>query len=100
MRKLVTQVGRGNKGVAYTFISNRQKGIVHAIEELFTESEYRFYLKHMFENFRKRFKNQDLRDKFWEVAVASIPEYEATLANLESIDLQEGDKLTTVEWFK
>ncbi|XP_071901085.1 uncharacterized protein [Coffea arabica] len=82
--ELITQIGRGNKGVAYTFISDRQKGLVHAIEELFLESEHRFCLKHMFENFKQRFRNQDLRDMFWEVAaVASMPEYETALANLE-----------------
>ncbi|XP_071902754.1 uncharacterized protein [Coffea arabica] len=101
LRELITQIGRGNKRVAYTFISDRQKGLVHAIEELFAESEHRFYLKHMFENFKQRFKNQDLRDIFWEVvAAASMTEYETALANLERADPQEGDKLTTARWFK
>ncbi|XP_071927409.1 uncharacterized protein [Coffea arabica] len=85
--ELISQIGRGNKGVAYIFISDRQKGLVHAIEELFLESEHRFYLKHMFENFKQRFKNQDLRNMFWEVAVAtSMPEHETAIANLARAD--------------
>nr|XP_027093574.1 uncharacterized protein LOC113713973 [Coffea arabica] len=101
LRELISQIGRGNKGVAYTFISDRQKGLVHAIEELFPESEHRFCLKHMFENFKQRFKDQDLRDLFWEVAAAaSMPEHETALSNLERADPQEGDKLTVAGWFK
>ena len=101
LRELISQIGRGNKGVAYTFILDRQKGIVHAIEELFPESEHRFCLKHMFENFKQRFKDQDLRDLFWEVAAAaSMPEHETALSNLERADPQEGDKLTAAGWFK
>ncbi|XP_071927470.1 uncharacterized protein [Coffea arabica] len=87
LQELISQIGRGNKGVAYTFISDRQKGLVHAIEELFLESKHRFCLKHMFENFKQRFKNQDLRNMFWEVAAAtSMPEHETAIANLARAD--------------
>ncbi|XP_071912366.1 uncharacterized protein [Coffea arabica] len=101
LRELISQMGRGNKRMAYTFISDRQKSLVYAIEELFPESEHRFCLKHMFKNFKQRFKNQDLRDMFWKVAAAAnMPEHETALANLARADRQEGDKLTAAEWFK
>ncbi|CAI9278342.1 unnamed protein product [Lactuca saligna] len=43
----------------FTFISDRQKGLIPAIAQLFPVAEHRFCLRHIYENMRKRWRTTE-----------------------------------------
>nr|KAJ0187918.1 hypothetical protein LSAT_V11C900465570 [Lactuca sativa] len=55
----------------FTFISNRQKGILPAIANLFPSAEHRFCLRHIHENMKLQWRGKEHRDHLWECATAT-----------------------------
>ncbi|XP_059654316.1 uncharacterized protein LOC132301040 [Cornus florida] len=53
-----------------TFISDRQKGLVETFENMMEGSDHRFCVRHLYENFKLRFKGQQLKIELWEAARA------------------------------
>ncbi|VVA36592.1 PREDICTED: transposon, partial [Prunus dulcis] len=49
----------------YTFISDKQKGLLLAFEQVVPNSEHKFCARHLFTNFILQFKGKALSDKFW-----------------------------------
>ncbi|XP_059654994.1 uncharacterized protein LOC132301784 [Cornus florida] len=49
----------------FTFMSDRQKGLVEIFEDKLHSTYQRFCVKHMYENFKKKFKGTKLRDEMW-----------------------------------
>nr|KAJ0201562.1 hypothetical protein LSAT_V11C600322270 [Lactuca sativa] len=56
----------------FTFISDRQNGIIPAIVKVFPSAEHRFCLRHIQENMKKQWKGKYLSDQLWSV-VCKIP---------------------------
>ncbi|XP_027183865.1 uncharacterized protein LOC113782155 [Coffea eugenioides] len=80
---------------------NMQKGLVHAIEELFPGAEHRFCHKHLFENFKAKFKNSELRELFWVTTSATnVDDFKRALNALEISQPQNGEDLTVASWLK
>ncbi|XP_021991596.1 uncharacterized protein LOC110888374 [Helianthus annuus] len=52
----------------FTFISDRQKGIIPAIEKVYPKVEHRFYLRHIHENMKPRWKGDVYKDLLWSCA--------------------------------
>ncbi|KAG8364970.1 hypothetical protein BUALT_Bualt18G0053900 [Buddleja alternifolia] len=55
----------------YTVISDKQKGLIKAIDKLLPNSEHRFCLRHMYNNFKKDHKGLALKDMVWKAATAA-----------------------------
>ncbi|XP_059627528.1 uncharacterized protein LOC132270369 [Cornus florida] len=53
-----------------TFIFDRQKGLVETFESTIEGSDHRFCVRHLYENFKLRFKGQQLKIQLWEAAWA------------------------------
>ncbi|KAL4557735.1 hypothetical protein LXL04_035923 [Taraxacum kok-saghyz] len=67
----------------FTFISDRQKGILPAIAELYPSAEHRFCLRHIHENMRKPYQTDEYKDHLWKCATATtIPEFEKCMNDL------------------
>ncbi|XP_023735921.1 uncharacterized protein LOC111883830 [Lactuca sativa] len=49
----------------FTFIFDRQKGIIPTMEKVFPSAKHRFYLRHIQENMKKQWKGKDLSDQLW-----------------------------------
>ncbi|KAL3508181.1 hypothetical protein ACH5RR_033563 [Cinchona calisaya] len=54
----------------WVFISDRQKGLVETFETKFPNVEHRFCVRHLYANFKLRFKDKALRDILWAAARA------------------------------
>ncbi|KAL3529642.1 hypothetical protein ACH5RR_008964 [Cinchona calisaya] len=54
----------------WVFISDRQKGLVETFETKFPNVEHRFCMRHLYANFKLRFKDKALRDILWAAARA------------------------------
>ncbi|XP_023772208.2 uncharacterized protein LOC111920861 [Lactuca sativa] len=55
----------------FTFISDKQKGILPAIANLFPSAEHRFCLKHIHENMKLQWRGKEHKDHLWECATAT-----------------------------
>nr|KAJ0220444.1 hypothetical protein LSAT_V11C200094290 [Lactuca sativa] len=55
----------------FTFISDRQKGILPAIANLFPSAEHRFCLRHIHENMKLQWRGKEHRDHLWECATTT-----------------------------
>ncbi|XP_023762311.3 uncharacterized protein LOC111910716 [Lactuca sativa] len=73
----------------FTFISDRQKGLLPAIEQLFPNAKHRFCIRHIYQNMRIRFKTTEYKEYFWRCATATtIPEFEAVMVELKNYDIE------------
>ncbi|XP_012831102.1 PREDICTED: uncharacterized protein LOC105952133 [Erythranthe guttata] len=52
----------------WVFISDRQKGLVETINELMPGVEHRYCIRHMYANFKMKYKGKELKDLFWKAA--------------------------------
>ncbi|KAL0451739.1 UNVERIFIED_CONTAM: hypothetical protein Slati_1152000 [Sesamum latifolium] len=86
----------------WSFISNRQKGLVEALKDLVPESEHRFCLRHMYENFKVKFKSVELKEYFWKAAsTANKREFDHFMKKIEELDPKIKDDVETAsEWLK
>ncbi|XP_074375311.1 uncharacterized protein LOC141717097 [Apium graveolens] len=55
----------------WTFISDRQKGLINALETVVPQAEHRFCVMHLFQNMHKEHKGISLRHLLWKAARAS-----------------------------
>ncbi|KAH0705546.1 hypothetical protein KY290_010235 [Solanum tuberosum] len=53
------------------FMSDRQKGLIRAVKDLFPEAEHRNCVRHMYQNFKQKHKGKALKDLVWNAARAS-----------------------------
>jgi len=68
------------------FISDRQKGLLEAVELFFPGSPHGYCLRHLYENLHKKFKNPALRKLLWDAARAATPEgYDNALEKMSEI---------------
>nr|KAJ0187725.1 hypothetical protein LSAT_V11C900464420 [Lactuca sativa] len=73
-----------NSSSNFTFISDRQKGILGAIEKLFPLAEQRFCLSHVFDNVKLKHKGDELREALWCCGKAySIPKFNRATEKLK-----------------
>ncbi|CAM8908183.1 unnamed protein product [Rhodiola kirilowii] len=55
----------------WCFISDKKKGLREALKDLVLEAEHRLCVRHIYANFCKQFKGQELKDAMWACARAS-----------------------------
>ncbi|CAN1163652.1 hypothetical protein LINPERPRIM_LOCUS32744 [Linum perenne] len=58
-------------GYGWCFSSDQQKGLVPSIAELFPDSDHRLCARHIYNNWRKKFKNPGWQKIFWLCAKSS-----------------------------
>ncbi|KAI8535722.1 hypothetical protein RHMOL_Rhmol10G0195600 [Rhododendron molle] len=52
----------------WTFISDRQKGLVETFNQMLPSVDHRFCVRHMYANFKLLYKGKDLKDLLWAAA--------------------------------
>ncbi|KAL9422372.1 hypothetical protein AB3S75_034609 [Citrus x aurantiifolia] len=57
--------------MAISFMSDRQKGLIHALQDVFPSCETRYCARHVYANFRKQHSAEILREHFWKAARAT-----------------------------
>ncbi|KAK4382856.1 hypothetical protein Sango_2831300 [Sesamum angolense] len=68
LTELLKDLGGTEQSYRWTFISDRQKGLLDAVKQLAPHSEHRFCLRHKYENFKQKFKSPALKELFWKAA--------------------------------
>ncbi|XP_022023764.1 uncharacterized protein LOC110924027 [Helianthus annuus] len=59
----------------FTFITDRQKGFIPAIQQVFPYAEHRFCLRHVHENMKPRWKGELYKNLLWKCASSTTVAY-------------------------
>ncbi|KAL2240743.1 UNVERIFIED_CONTAM: hypothetical protein Sindi_0715500, partial [Sesamum indicum] len=72
----------------YTFMSDKQKGLVGALEELFPNAEHRFCVRHLHSNFKIfGFRGLAFKNGLWKAARATtVNQFNARMQELKELD--------------
>ncbi|CAI9288416.1 unnamed protein product [Lactuca saligna] len=74
-------------GHGLTLISDQHKGLVEAVKERVPAAEHRQCARHIYANFKKRFKGEQYRKLFWAAAASTTqPKFEAEMNYIKTID--------------
>ncbi|KAL0399904.1 UNVERIFIED_CONTAM: hypothetical protein Sradi_2333700 [Sesamum radiatum] len=79
----------------YTFMSDKQKGLINAFQTIFPQSVHRFCVRHMHNNFKTAgFRGLAFKNALWKAARAStIGEYKMRMDEMKMLDA------SAYEWF-
>ncbi|XP_052736643.1 uncharacterized protein LOC128197854 [Vigna angularis] len=73
---------------ACTFISDQQKGLLPAIQDLLPRVDQRFSVRHLYSNFRKKFPGKDLKHMMWRATTTTYPQlWEAEMRKIKEINV-------------
>ncbi|XP_061993462.1 uncharacterized protein LOC133711345 [Rosa rugosa] len=79
----------------WTFISDKQKGLLPAFEEIVPLADLRFCVRHLWTNFIKLFPGKVMKDQFWACAKATTINYfTKEMILMKLLDLGAYDWLT------
>ncbi|XP_023736423.2 uncharacterized protein LOC111884348 [Lactuca sativa] len=71
----------------FTFISDRQKGLLQAIGTLYPCAEHRFCLRHIHENMKKMWRGKVFQDMLWNCAsTTTIQEFNHAMEELRKLN--------------
>jgi hypothetical protein len=70
----------------WTIMSDRQKGLILAVEKVFPEAEHRFCVMHLIQNFQKAgHRGETLKNNLWAIARStSIPKWEKSMEKMNA----------------
>ncbi|WVZ26613.1 hypothetical protein V8G54_005157 [Vigna mungo] len=84
---LIDGLGGAEICSSFTFISNQQKGLLHAIDELLPRVDQRFCVRHMYANFRKKYLGKNIKRLMWRAATATHPQtWEMEMRNIRALN--------------
>uniref|UniRef100_A0ACD5UW30 Uncharacterized protein n=1 Tax=Avena sativa TaxID=4498 RepID=A0ACD5UW30_AVESA len=67
------------------FMSDKQKGLIKAVQTVFPDAEHRFCVRHLYQNFHKKHKGETLKNDLWAIARSTcIPSWERNMKKLEA----------------
>jgi len=52
-------------------MTDKQKGLIPAVQQVFPEAEHRFCVRHLYQNFQEHFKGENLKNQLWMCARSS-----------------------------
>nr|XP_043639155.1 uncharacterized protein LOC122610227 [Erigeron canadensis] len=82
----------------FTFISDRQKGLIQAIGNVFPSAEHRYCVKHIHENMKHHWRGKLYKDIFWRCATATtVPGFKATMAQMKRLNVDAYNWLRKID---
>ncbi|XP_062020784.1 uncharacterized protein LOC133737192 [Rosa rugosa] len=72
---LVKDLNIRDEGDGWTFISDKQKGLLPAFAKVMPLAEHRFCVRHLWTNFNKLFPGKVLKDQLWACAKSTTENY-------------------------
>ncbi|XP_004309344.1 PREDICTED: uncharacterized protein LOC101295476, partial [Fragaria vesca subsp. vesca] len=72
---LAKDINITSQGAGWTFISDKQKGILPAFERVLPYADHRFCVRHLWTNFNKKFPGKVLKDQLWAIAKSTTMAY-------------------------
>ncbi|KAL6499420.1 hypothetical protein OROHE_026083 [Orobanche hederae] len=79
----------------FTFITDRQKGVLPAIVKLFSSAENRYCLRHIHQNMKLRWNAKEFKDLLWKCATTcNVQQFNIAMEELKMLNKD------TYEWLK
>ncbi|KAI5349947.1 hypothetical protein L3X38_002838 [Prunus dulcis] len=86
LQLLVKDIELANQ-YGFTFISDKQKFLVEAFEEVVPNCDHRFCARHLSTNFSLVYKGKILKDAMWRAAFATtVPKFRRAMEVLRTLD--------------
>ncbi|XP_050254861.1 uncharacterized protein LOC126700702 [Quercus robur] len=86
--KLISDVNASSQR-RLTFIFDQQKGLMPTFEELMPGVDHRLCVRHLYNNFKKKYPGLILRDIFWRIATATYyKQWDKAMKELKSVSMQ------------
>ncbi|WVY90028.1 hypothetical protein V8G54_035542 [Vigna mungo] len=86
---LVEDIGGEAVQASLTFISDQQKGLMQAFEEVLPRVDQRFCVRHLYANFKKKFLGKQLKWIMWKAATTTHPQaWETEMTKLKEVNLE------------
>ncbi|XP_048140277.1 uncharacterized protein LOC125316306 [Rhodamnia argentea] len=80
---------------SWTFMCDKQKGLVQALANLMPEVEHRFCLRHLYENFKLHHKGLGLKLLVWKAAMATrVCDFDLAMEELKAVNEKAYDWLS------
>ncbi|XP_061361615.1 uncharacterized protein LOC133305412 [Gastrolobium bilobum] len=71
----------------WNFISDQQKGLIPALQEVMPGAHHRFCVQHVWKNFTKQWKDKAIRGIVWEAAqCTTVPQFQRTMDKLKELN--------------
>ncbi|XP_052726016.1 uncharacterized protein LOC128194445 [Vigna angularis] len=84
---LIDDLGGGGLCSRCTFVSDQQKGLLPAIQQLLPGVDQRFCVRHIYANFRKKFSGINLRQLLWKAAATTHPQaWESVMRQIKEVN--------------
>lgn len=89
----------------YTFMSDKQKGLIQSFEEVFPDSDHRFCVRHLHNNFKSAgYRGLSFKNALWAAARASTPgEFKVRMREMRELSESAADWLNDkppAQWSK
>jgi hypothetical protein len=83
----------------WTFMSDRQKGLINAINALWPDAQHRFCVRHLHQNFAKKWWRGDIfKNKLWQIARATRQEdWRRYMDEMKALDQGAFDYLDAID---
>ncbi|GJV00947.1 mutator type transposase [Tanacetum coccineum] len=73
----------------FTFISDRQKGVIPAIAETFPSAEHRFCVKHIYDNMKLSWRGKLYKELLWKCATATtIQKFDKRMEEMKNHNIE------------
>ncbi|KAG8367464.1 hypothetical protein BUALT_Bualt16G0074800 [Buddleja alternifolia] len=83
----------------WAFLSDTQKGLIEAVHKHAPTAEHRYCLRHMYNNFKGKFKGEELKRLFWKAASTyNVKQHFRVMKKIERICPKRGPAQTPFEW--
>ncbi|XP_076909604.1 uncharacterized protein LOC143566939 [Bidens hawaiensis] len=87
MNELKKCLGVDDDGKGWTLVSDQQKGLVNAVTEIWNNAEHRNCARHIYANWHKKFKGDDLKELFWRAARSySVSDYNKAIVEMRELN--------------
>ncbi|WVZ11151.1 hypothetical protein V8G54_015681 [Vigna mungo] len=87
MELLIEDLGGPDFCSSLTLISDQQKGLLHAVDDLLPGIAHRYCVRHLYANFRKKFPGKNLKKLMWRATLATHPQkWETEMRNIREVN--------------
>ncbi|XP_014523647.1 uncharacterized protein LOC106779942 [Vigna radiata var. radiata] len=84
---LIEDLGGSDMCSALIVMSDQQKGLRQAVQDVFPEVAQRFCVRHLYANFRKKFPGKNLKRLMWRAAPTTHPQqWENEMRNMKEVN--------------
>ena len=68
-------------------MTDKQKGLIPAVQQVFPDSEHRFCVRHLYSNFQEKFKGEVLKNQLWSCArSSSVQQWNMNMEKMKALD--------------